>query len=405
MPEAKPETKPESKPAGGWPALLASFFVLYVAFSFGLFSLPIFYPQLVKAMHWSRAEAAGGGSIVLLLIGLLSPLIGALADRYTPKLVMIVGMVLVGMSLLLLSTARDLTTYYSFCALMGVGGSAVSLVPTSMLIAPWFARNRGAAIGLINAAVGLGGLTAPRLGNALVSSYGISGAFLRLSGFLAIPLLLVLFLVPRRSERQARGGHSHRIVGAGQVLGMPMFWMFGFALFFSAHTLTAVQQHLVLYLTGHGVSASDAAWGLSILLGSSGLGKILGGYVADRRDTRASLLVSIVFLALGVVGIWSADPHGLTLVYLIAALFGLGYGGVFNAPPLISFERFGTERVGTVLGLLTMFFGLGTSSGGLVAGAIFDATHSYERSFQLDLLLQAVAFGLLVWGAKRNTRT
>ena len=329
--------------------------------------------------------------MVLLLIGVLSPVIGALADRFTPKLVMLTGMVVMAVALVLLSTAVTLPAYYSFCALMGVGGSAVSLVPNSMIIAPWFARNRGLAIGVINAAVGLGGITGPRLGNALVSAYGISGAFLHLSYFLIVPFLLTLFLVP--GSKAAAAGH--KIVDASAVLRMRIFWMFGFALFFSAHTLTAVQQHLVLYLTGHGVTASDAAWGLSILLGSSGLGKILGGAIADRYQTKMSLLVSIVFLALGVIGIWTVEPRSLSLVYAAAAVFGLGYGGVFNAPPLISFEQFGTERVGTVLGLLTMFFGLGTSSGGLLAGAIFDATHSYAQSFGLDLVLQAAAFAML----------
>jgi len=38
---------------------------------------------------------------------------------------------------------------------------------------------------------------------------------------------------------------------------------------------------------------------------------------------------------------------------------------VYNAPPLIAFEHFGIEKVGTILGLFMMFFGVGTSSGGL----------------------------------------
>jgi hypothetical protein len=52
--------------------LLAAFIILSVAFSFGLFSLPVFCVALTKAFHGNRAQAAGGGSrsvaFVLLLI-------------------------------------------------------------------------------------------------------------------------------------------------------------------------------------------------------------------------------------------------------------------------------------------------------------------------------------------------
>jgi predicted MFS family arabinose efflux permease len=54
--------------------------------------------------------------------------------------------------------------------------------------------------------------------------------------------------------------------------------------------------------------------------------------------------------------------------------------------------------VGTILGLFMMFFGLGTSSGGLVAGAIFDQTHRYAVSFSVDLASCAIGF-LLLFGA------
>ena len=74
-------------------------------------------------------------------------------------------------------------------------------------------------------------------------------------------------------------------------------------------------------------------------------------------------------LAIGIGGLLTAEPR-TGIVYWIAAMFGLGYGGVLT-PSLIAFEFFGTERVGPILGLFMMFFGLGTSSGGLVAGYIW----------------------------------
>jgi MFS family permease len=182
---------------------------------------------------------------------------------------------------------------------------------------------------------------------------------------------------------------------------MPLFWIIGLSLFFSAHTLTGIQQHLVLYLTGQGVKAASAAFALSMLLGASAFGKIIGGALADKYSTRVSLLVSIVFLLIGIAGLLTMEPAS-GLIYWTAAAFGLGYGGVFNAPPLIAFEYFGTERVGTILGLFIMFFGLGTSSGGLVAGMIYDETHRYAASFTVSMASCSLAFLLLLAGGRRS---
>jgi MFS family permease len=363
-----------------------------------LFSLPVFYGPLIKEFHWTRAEAAGGGSIALLLIGILGPAVGKLADRFTAKAVLLGGMCVGAVALVLLSFVNGLAEYYAFCVLLGIGCASVSLVPTSILIAPWFRTKRGFAIGVMNAGVGVAGLIAPNLTRFVIERRGISQSFLTLAMCMAIPFVLTLVLVKSPDRGAPRQVAAFQV---SEVLKMSMFWVFGFSLFFAAHTLTGIQQHLSLYLTGHGVSAANAAFALSMLLGASAVGKIIGGAIADRWSSRWSLLVSIVCLAIGIGGLLTAEPQA-GVVYWIAAMFGLGYGGVFNAPSLIAFEFFGTERVGTILGLFMMFFGLGTSSGGLVAGYIFDQTKSYMSSFTLDLASAGLGFVLLYVAGRRR---
>jgi len=138
---------------------------------------------------------------------------------------------------------------------------------------------------------------------------------------------------------------------------------------------------------------------LSMLLGASAIGKIAGGAIADKFSSRVAIQLSILCLMAGIAGLLAVEPSSVG-VYWSAAMFGLGYGGVFNAPPLIAFEHFGIEKVGTILGLFMMFFGVGTSSGGLVAGLIFDRTHSYATAFTVDLVSCSVAF-LLLFAAAR----
>ena len=393
----------KSLPAQAWLTLFSSFCTLAVAFSFGLFSLPVFYPALVKAFGWNRASVAGGGSIVLLLIGVMSPVVGWLADKYSPRAVLLGGMCLGALGLALLSLTQSLTQYYAFCILLGLGTSAVSILPNSLLVAPWFSQRRGIAVGFVNAGIGLGGI-APLVATTQIRERGISGAFVFLACCLAVPFLLTLLAVRSSAApapREAQRGPARVAPTAGQLLRMPMFWIFGVSLFFAAHSMLAIQQHLLLYLTGQGVPAPRAALALSTAIWSSAAGKLLSGATADRFSARLAMMLSVLYVGLGVAGVLTVDPAS-GMIFLVAVIFGFGYGGIFNASPTIIFEYFGTRQVGAVMGLLLVFFGLGTSSGGLLAGYLFDQTHRYATPFSLDLVLACAGLLLLLMSGRQT---
>jgi MFS family permease len=378
--------------------LAAAFVVPLVAFSFGLFSLPVFYPSLTRQFRWTHAEVAAGGAIVLLLIGGLGPVIGWLADRFSPKEVLLVGTCIVAVSLALLSRSGNLRQFYGSCLLLGIGSAAVSLLPTSLLIAPLFSKQRGLAVGTINIGVGIGGLLAPLISGTLIRTRGISYAFKFLSFCMVIPLLVILALFWIVSGKEVTENKARKVKSAhlrGRPGAMRLFWMLGISLVLVAHTMTGIQQHIVLFLAGHGIGPGRAALALSVLLGMSTLGRILGGAAADRFSARGSLLLSAVFLGLGIVGLLVVSPNSY-VIYSVVGIFGLGYGAAFNAPPLIAFEYFGVEGVGTIFGWFMLFFGVGTSTGALVSGLIYDRAGTYLSSFEFDLAVVVAAFFLLL---------
>jgi MFS family permease len=86
----------------------------------------------------------------------------------------------------------------------------------------------------------------------------------------------------------------------------------------------------------------------------------------------------------------------------LAVVFGMGYGGIFNASPTIVFEYFGTHRVGKSLGLFYVFFGLGTATGGALAALLADRTRGYRAPFALDLALAAAALILVLVSGRRT---
>jgi MFS family permease len=383
-----------------WLTLFTSFVILTVAFAFGLFCWPAIYRPLTRAYGWTFAQANAGGAIVLFLIGILSPFVGTLVDKFKPKRVILGGAFIVAVALALLSTIHSRPQYYGFCFLLGIGASAVSILPTSILIGPFFSRWRGLAVGFINAGIGLGGFIAPRLATAQIAQRGLSGAFLVLAACMAIPFLLTLIVVDNDAAPRVQTT-SVRVPTMPELARMPMFWIFGIALFFSAHAMLGVQQNLISYLTGAHVSPKEAALILAISLAAAAPGKLIAGVLADRANARAGVIFGVVCVVLGVIGILNTAPQS-GLVYLHAVVFGLGYGGIFNAAPTIIFEYFGTHQVGKALGLFYVFFGLGTASGGELAGYLFDETRRWSVPFTVDLGLACLSLLLLLVSARQT---
>jgi OFA family oxalate/formate antiporter-like MFS transporter len=385
----------------GWLTLFTSFVILTVAFAFALFCWPAIYRPLTKAYGWKFAQANAGGAIILFLIGILSPLVGTLVDKFRPKRVILGGTLIIAIALCLLSTIHSLGQYYAFCFVLGIGASAVSILPTSILIGPFFSRWRGLAVGFINAGIGLGGYIAPRLATAQIAQRGISGTFLVLATCMAIPFVPTLIIVKDETNAPARAAAPGQVPALSELVRMPMFWVFGIALFFSAHAMLGVQQNLISYLTGEHVSPRQAALILGIALGAAAPGKLISGVLADKINARAGMIFSVICVALGVLALLNTAPQSDLVVWL-AIVFGLGYGGIFNAAPTIIFEYFGTHQVGKCLGLFYVFFGLGTASGGEVAGYLFDETHRWSVPFTVDLGLACVGLLLLLVSARQT---
>ncbi|HTA44737.1 MAG TPA: MFS transporter, partial [Bryobacteraceae bacterium] len=277
----------------GWLTLFTSFVILTVAFAFALFCWPAIYRPLTKAYGWKFAQANAGGAIILFLIGILSPFVGTLVDKFRPKRVILGGTLIIAIALCLLSTIHSLGQYYAFCFVLGIGASAVSILPTSILIGPFFSRWRGLAVGFINAGIGLGGYIAPRLATAQIAQRGISGTFLVLATCMAIPFVLTLIIVKDETNAPARAAAPGQVPALSELVRMPMFWVFGIALFFSAHAMLGVQQNLISYLTGEHVSPRQAALILGIALGAAAPGKLISGVLADKINARAGMIFSV----------------------------------------------------------------------------------------------------------------
>src|SRR5690349_21343387 len=123
-----------------------------IADSFMVFVLP-----LSDEFGWKRAQVVSVYSAFLVVTGLAAPLTGMLIDRWGPRVVYPVGVVLLASSCLLSSQLGQLWQFQVVVGLLaGMGVSMLGMVPASMLIARWFRNRMSTAMGVAYAGFGVG---------------------------------------------------------------------------------------------------------------------------------------------------------------------------------------------------------------------------------------------------------
>src|SRR5690349_5359394 len=122
-------------------------------------SFMVFVLPLSDEFGWKRAQVASVYSAFLVVTGLAAPLTGMLIDRWGPRLVYCLGLVLLGLACFLGARLTQLWQFQACIGLLaGAGVSMLGMVPASMLISRWFRNRMSTAMGVAYAGFGTGTL-------------------------------------------------------------------------------------------------------------------------------------------------------------------------------------------------------------------------------------------------------
>src|ERR1700739_1960815 len=154
---------------GRWVQLIAAIACM-VAIANLQYAWTLYVPEIEKAHGWSRASIQTAFTIFVIFQTWLTPVEGIFLDRFGPRLMVMLGGILAGLSWDIDSLANSLILFYIAGALGGIGAGTVYIAAANVAVS-WFADRRGLASGLVGAGFGAGtALTIIPIANMIKSS-------------------------------------------------------------------------------------------------------------------------------------------------------------------------------------------------------------------------------------------
>ena len=147
--------------------------------------------------------------------------------------------------------------------------------------------------------------------------------------------------------------------------------------------------HLVPHITDLGFSAAEASGILSLIGGTSVVSKIIMGSLSDRIGRKLTATICSVLQVGALVWlIWAREPW---MFYLFALVFGFSYGGIGPCSMALIGDIFGAGKIGPIMGVVEVSFGIGAAIGPLIGGLVFDATGNYSIAFAINAVGMTIA--------------
>jgi len=369
-----------------WPLVLAA----SVGFSFHsvvTYSIGVFIAPLGEEFGWSKTLAVGGLSIAAVLSIPLSPLVGALIDRWGSRRLALPGLVITACCVAAFGLA-DGTTAQWLALWFAYGILALSIKSTvwTVAVSGTFFASRGMALALTLSGTAVAQIIAPPTTVWLIDTYGWRTAFSWLGFGWAVPaLVLCVFFLYDAHDRRRLAAQSNPEVASPDLTGLEVraalrsvpLWRVGAATLIMMVLTIAFLVHQVPILSEAGVSRETAGY-LASLAGVAGIvGKVVTGLLLDRFHTSWIGAGTMGVAALAFIAL--LEPFRSPAL-VVGAMIVIGYssGSKLQICAYLTSRYGGLKHFGKIFGVMSSLIAMGAGIGPVLAGVVYDLAGSYS---------------------------
>ncbi len=404
----------------GWRMAGAAGAIQFLQSALLMQSFGAYVAVLSEQRGWSKTALSGAAALQSVESAILGPALGWLLDRFGPRAMLQIGMLIFGSGFLLLSQIDSLLGFYACAGLMAVGVSLGGYFPLTVSLIQWFERYRARALSVMSMGLALGGVMVPVVAWSMTVWGWRSTAFA--SGIIIIALGLPLARVIRWRPQDHGETVDGLPEGPTQLLGdvdgrrnarpeftvrealrTRAFWLLALGHGFALLVVTAVNVHAISHMKeGLGYSVTQAAFFIMLLTFGQVGGVLLSATIGDRFEKRLLAACCMLGHMLGLLLLTYASHPAQVAAF--ALLHGVAWGLRGPLMQSIRADYFGRNAIGMILGLSAVIIAMGQIAGPLVAGMLADLTGNYRAGFTV-LALTAGSGSILFFFALPPQRT
>ncbi|MBI1262554.1 MAG: MFS transporter [Rhizobiales bacterium] len=395
--EGSTKTPQTTTPGGrifyGW-YIVAAVFVIQT-FSCGLifYNLSIFLKAFVSQNGFSVTAASTATACFFLSGGMAGLTVGWLIDRYDPRYVMTGGGLLSALALVAAGYVDSLWQLYGFYILFGIGNAAIAVVPGTTLVARWFSRQRSRAIAFSSTGLSLGGIIFTPISVYLIEWLGLGQASQWLALMLILGTLPIAWIMLRPSpasmglapdgdppRRSADGSIAPPDgIAYGEAIRSRFFILFTAAYVFSMMAQVGSLAHQFRLVATRTGDDHTAALAISIMAAASICGRLFGGFILSRIESKSYLIGIFVLQGISFTGFAFAQHH--VALFVISAMFGATVGNIQMMMPLMVAEAFGLKAYARILSLSQMIITCAMAAGPALLGFLYQYGGGYHVAY------------------------
>ena len=391
----------------------------------GLFNtgFTLYFLPVLTELNLSRAATSLPFSLSRLEAALGAPLVGYLIDRFDVRVMLVVGTVLAGVGLILLSLTHSYLLFLLvFIGPLSFGFQAGFNQATLAAVNSWFRRKRGLAMAVVQTGQSIGGVVIFPLVALAVLNLGWRTAAV-LSGFVVLLLLPLVLLIRRSPESMGLLPDGEAISSASdsrpaptgpapadddvrefttrEALRTPTFWLL--AAFHGLRNVpyAGVTVHLVPLFIWKGLDEPAAAFYVGLTALATVVVRPLTGWLGDRQSKQTIGAVGVLLGAAGLIVLAYGDGAWWALV-LFAILFSFG-DGVNSVTWALVGDMFGRAHFATIRGWISMFQSFASMPAAVYTGWVYDRTQSYTQALIVFVICYGAA-AVVLWLLPQRVR-
>ncbi|MFL2096940.1 OFA family MFS transporter [Marinilactibacillus psychrotolerans] len=355
----------------------------------GVYTWSLFNQPLADAYGWESNSVYLAYSIVIFIFAFTTIISGRLQDKFGPRKIATIGIVLYSAGLMLTSTAESLWQLYLYYSLIaGVGIGFVYVCPLSTCV-KWFPDKKGFITGIAVGAFGLGGFLFNSFIQTFIESVGVSRAF-----FYQGIIYMIIGLIGAQLLRQPKINTSEvsdKIINDNEFTVTQMIKTKSFYLIWFIYLTGTITGLLVIGLAKDigmdvaGLAPEIAANAVALAAIFNALGRITWGILSDKLGRLR--VISVMFgLTAVAVGLLSTITPNTWLFFSIVAIIAFCFGGFLAVIPPLTSDYYGIKNLGANYGLVYQGYGIAA----LVGPMLISLAGGFKPAFLIAALLTIV---------------